>query len=266
VALAEALIRHADARGALAEAAGTRAKALLAEATALEDDADANALLANVIARFDWNWEGAERHYRQALGINATSVLRREYAEFLASRGRFAQAQEQVATSIREEPGSVQGVTARGIVFFREGRFGDARVLLDMAVQLDPTDLPARIHLARAQFGLGQFQEASATLASSDDPMARAWQIQLRIAAGGESLPAQQAGQANEALSRGGDWPYVLAAIRMASGQVQPMGMALRRAIEARSPSLMWLASDPIWERARGNARFDEVVSRVEGH
>jgi class 3 adenylate cyclase/TolB-like protein/thioredoxin-like negative regulator of GroEL len=265
LALAEAVIQVADAGEVSAEVAGARAKALLMEAAALEDDPNTHALLGYVLARFDWDWVGAEEHYREALAIQPTTTLRREYAEFLASRGRFAPAQEQIATSILEEPGSVQGVTARGIVFFRAGELDQARVLLDMALQLDPTDLPARIHLARSQAGMGAFQSADSTLASSQEPLARAWRLQLRIASGSGGIPARRIRQLDEALRRGGDAPYVAAAIHLAAGRGGPMKEALLRAIEVRSPSLMWLASDPIWESARGNVRFQEVVSRVEG-
>jgi adenylate cyclase len=265
VALARAIIRSTDAGDAPAARAGARAKALLAEATALEDNADAHAVMASVSARFDWDWVGAERHYQQALAIQATTTLRREYAAFLASRGRFARAHEQVTASIREEPGSVLGVTAHGIVFFREGKFDQARVLLDMALQLTPADLPARIHLARSLAGLGRFEAADSTLADSEDPLARAWRLQLRLASGRGNVPARLTRQSDDALQRGGDAPYVLAAIQMAAGRAQPMMKALRRALEVRSPSLVWLASDPVWERARGNARFDEIVAQVEG-
>lgn len=265
VALAEAVIGVADMMGTGAEQAGERAKALLREASGLEENAEVHAALGGVLARFDWNWTEAEQHYRRALTLDPTTVLRREYAEFLASRGRFAQAHEQIAMSIREEPGSVQGVTARGVVFFREGELAQSRVLLDMALQLDPTDLAARIHLARSQAQLGQYEAADATLAASDAPMARAWRMQLRMAAGAGGRPAALESQLSEVLGRGGDAPYIGAAIQMAAGRPRPMAAAMQRALAVRSPSLMWLATDPIWERARGNARFDELVSRVEG-
>jgi hypothetical protein len=134
-----------------------------------------------------------------------------------------------------------------------------------MALQLTPADLPARIHLARALAGLGRFEAADSTLADSEDPLARAWRLQLRLASGRGNVPARLTRQSDDALQRGGDAPYVLAAIQMAAGRAQPMMKALRRALEVRSPSLVWLASDPVWERARGNARFDEIVAQVEG-
>jgi Tfp pilus assembly protein PilF len=55
--------------------------------------AEAHTSLAEVLSGYEWDWSGAERHYRQALSLNpAYATAHHWYAQMLASLRRYAQA------------------------------------------------------------------------------------------------------------------------------------------------------------------------------
>jgi len=262
LALAEAVMGLGDAEGARGVAVGAEARTLLEGALEFGNEAEIHSTLARVHARYGWDWTAAEREYRRALQLHPTAPLRREFADFLTSRGRFAEAQTQIATSLRDEPGSVQGARSRGMVFFRAGQLENARVLLDLALQLDPSDDEARVLLARAQAALGNVPAADSLLAGRGDAPMRLWRIQLSQ---GELASQLTNGDGERWLAGGGDLPYLVGLARLATGQPRSAMEALRRAVEVRSPSLMWLATDPAWNPIRGNERFDRLVGEIEG-
>lgn len=55
-----------------------------------------------------------------------------------------------------------------------------------------------------------------------------------------------------------------MASLRLALGDRVGATQSLRRAFEARSPSLIWLPTDPMWEPLRGTADFQQMVRRIE--
>ncbi len=56
---------------------------------------------------WDWNWENAEEQFRRALDRGAGAGTRENYGWSLATRGRFAEAHEQLRTAAEEDPLSI---------------------------------------------------------------------------------------------------------------------------------------------------------------
>jgi len=249
--------------------------------------AEAHAALASLLGTFEWDWEGAEREFKTALGLAPTPAIRRAFAELLSARGRHNEALAQVASALRDEPGTVANVKARGLALFRARSYGLARVALAEALRLDPADDFVRVHLARTQGILGERQQARTTLEGSDQANRSAylqvWRAYFRPATRGAgqgrgNRPATRgAAQArgnqfartlretfDPSEARNPDAPYYMASLQVVLGDLAGAAESLQRAVRIPSPSLIWLATDPIWDPVRSEPEFERLVGRID--
>ena len=238
------------------------------------DLAEAHAALASLLGTFEWDWEGAETEFKTALGLAPTPAIRRAFAELLSARGRHDEALAQVATALRDEPGTVANVKARGLALFRARSYALARVALAEALRLDPADDFVRVHLARTQGILGERQQARITLEGSDQANRSAylqvWRAYFRPAtrgaaqARGNQLVRTLRQTLGSAAARNPDAPYNLASLQVVLGNQAGAAESLQRAVRIPSPSLIWLATDPIWDPVRSEPEFERLVRRID--
>ena len=238
------------------------------------DLAEAHAAMASLLGTFLWDWEGAEREFKTALELAPTPAVHRAFAELLSARGRHDEALAQVAMALRDEPGVVANVKARGLALFRAGSYAPARRALSEALRLDPTDDRVRVHLARTQGILGERQQARITLEGSD-PAKRSAYLQVWRAQSRPATPGVAQARGNQLVrtlrrtlgpseTRNPDAPYDLATLQMALGDQAGAAESLRRALRTPSPSLIWLPTDPIWDPVRSEPEFERLVQRIE--
>ncbi len=251
------------------------------------DLAEAHAALASLLGTFEWDWEGAEKEFARALEIAPTPRIHRAFSELLSARGRHDEALAQVAMALRDEPGAVANLKARGLALFRARNYAPARVALAEALRLDPADELVRVHLARTQGLLGERQQARITLEGSDQanrsPYLQVWRAYFRPATRGAAQgrgnrPATRgAAQArgnqlartlretfDPSEARNPDAPYNLAALQLVLGDQAGAAQSLQRALRTPSPSLIWLATDPIWDPVRSEPEFQRIVRRID--
>ncbi len=244
---------------------------------AIRHDADlaqAHAGLASILGTFLWDWEGAEREFMAALELAPTPAVHRAFAELLSARGRHDEALAQVAMALRNEPGAVANVRARGLALFRARNYSQARRSLAEALRLDPTDDRVRVHLARAQGILGEGRQARITLEGSD-PAKRSAYLQVWRAQARPAAPGVAQARGNQLVrtlrrtlgpseARNPDAPYDLATLQMALGDQAGAAESLRRALRTPSPSLIWLPTDPIWDPVRSEPEFERLLQRID--
>ncbi|MCH8810210.1 MAG: hypothetical protein IID07_00155 [Gemmatimonadetes bacterium] len=251
------------------------------------DLAEAHAALASLLGTFEWDWEGAEREFERALEISPSPRIHRAFSELLSARGRHDEALAQVAMALLDEPGAVANLKARGLALFRARSYAPARVALAEALRLDPADELVRVHLARAQGILGERQQARITLEGSDQanrsPYLQVWRAYFRPATRGAAQgrgnrPATRgAAQArgnqlartlretfDPSEARNPDAPYNLATLQLVLGDQAGAAQSLQRALRTPSPSLIWLATDPIWDPVRSEPEFERIVRRID--
>ncbi len=238
------------------------------------DLAQAHAALASLLGTFQWDWEGAERHFERALEISPSPRIHRSYSELLSARGRHDEALAQVAMALRDEPGAVANLRARGLALFRARNYAPARVVLAEALHLDPTDDFVRVHLARTQGILGNRQQARVTLEGSDQasrsPYLQVWRAYFRPAARdaaqarGNQLVRTLRQTRGPSAARNPDAAYNLASLQVVLGDRAGAAESLQRAVRIPAPSLIWLATDPIWDSVRSEPEFERLVQRID--
>lgn len=119
------------------EAERKSAEQLFHKALDLDPDLPvAHAMLAALAMQYDWNWGGAEREFQLAVAGPPSAGADSFYAFFLAFRGRFAEADQQLRRMQDFDPFSTSTMNNLFVVRNLEGRFAEAREIAErMAVQ-----------------------------------------------------------------------------------------------------------------------------------
>jgi TolB-like protein/DNA-binding winged helix-turn-helix (wHTH) protein/Tfp pilus assembly protein PilF len=139
-----------------------KARELAAKALQLDDGlAEAHIAMANVLFRFDWNWEGAEKEFKRAieLGPNAPSSYL-HYAVYLGILGRHDEAIAAMKRAVELDPFSVRMNIELGFIFYWAGRYGEAAQQARKAIDLDPSSSDAHFGLAMDYEQMGRYDEA----------------------------------------------------------------------------------------------------------
>ncbi len=64
--------------------------------------------------------------------------------------------------------------------------------------------------------------------------------------------------------ARNPDAPYNLATLQLVLGDQAGAAESLQRAVRIPSPSLIWLATDPIWDPVRSQPEVQRLVRRID--
>jgi Tfp pilus assembly protein PilF len=231
--------------------------------------AEAHATLACVALFYDWDWETAEHGFRRALEIDPRWATRELYAVyFLAARGRFEEAQDQLAWSRALAVTPVPLIAYPSLVRYlaREpvAALADAEAALAMAPEL-----------AIAHWFRGLALEGSGRLAAALSSFHKASGLthgnSLMLAQVGRALA--RAGRADEARSvleevaarneRWGPAPYFRAQVHGWLGEPGPALELLRLAYRERTPLLVLAGVDPGFDPLRDQPGFRELILRL---
>ena len=139
-----------------------KARAAAEKAIALDDTlAEAHASLAMVREAYDWDWIGAEQEFKRAIELNPNYATAHQwYGLFLASMGRFAEAETEVRRARELDPLSPIVNMALPEVYTWEHRPDDAIAEYKKIVAMDPAFCGAHGNLAYLYERKGMYAEA----------------------------------------------------------------------------------------------------------
>jgi eukaryotic-like serine/threonine-protein kinase len=240
-----------------------------AATAALEGDAhmaEAHAQLALVKMLQDWDWEGAERHFRRALEISpGHAQIRHDYAHFLLGQGRQRESMEQAREAVALDPVNPMLISCLGWHSLFDARFDEAARFAADAHAMMP-DYWAQLVLGWARLGQGhsdaalsalheavKLKEGALTLASLGHALA----ISGRHAEAQRTLDLLLERMEREYVS-----PYDLATIHAGLGDADGAFKWLRRAAEERSPFIVHVGWDLRFEPVRGDPRLADLTAR----
>jgi TolB-like protein/Tfp pilus assembly protein PilF len=231
-------------------------KALSLDATL----AEAHAVLGVVAHEHDWDHARAEQEYREALRLNASSVLAHQtYAELLTHMGRIEEALEEIREARRLDPHSRIVDALLGWVLYYGRRYDEAVEHLRQVVAANPDFIPAHSYLGWTYDRMGRTAEATAE-----------YQRVRELSADGTSRLMWDFGASGrkmedlEARARDGSFsPYELATIYVAAGRRDDAIRWLQQACERRDSSVLELKVDPALDPLRSDPRFEELLRRV---
>ena len=133
------------------------------EALALDPSlAEAHAALALIVQNHDWDWQTAEREFRQAIALNPNyATAHHWYAEHLMWRGRFDEALRESERARQLDPLSLIIAADNGAILYFARQYDRAIDRLRSVHAIDPT--LSRAHLLVAVYADdGMFDQALA--------------------------------------------------------------------------------------------------------
>jgi eukaryotic-like serine/threonine-protein kinase len=253
------------------------AKAAWAQIQALADRAlaanprsgPAHELLAAVAIYRDRNWSGARRLYARAAELEPGAGFDRFlYAFFQAFSGDVAGALESSREGRRLDPFSILGLLTESIMLAYQGRFDQALPLAERAVELDP-HFPEGHHITGyILIGSRNFKRAETALRRAVELSGGAWAtaklgcalVGLGDSAEARSLMAQldERAATDPAVSA----PAV-ATLHLHLGNRDEYFRRMMQGIDARDPFALSLNREFLWQAARADPRFRELLERV---
>ena len=240
---------------------------------ALEIDptlAEAHTALANSLACFDWDWDGAEREFKRAIELNPNdSGSHWRYGMFyLMLLGRSDEAIAEGRRAVELEPLNLNhGANLSGIYFYArqyDRAFDQAKQVFD----LDPNFIVGRWALSQAYIVKGMYTEAIA-LNEQALQTAPTNQVFLRFA-GLAYAKAGRRQEAEEIINRFRAiaktqyvMSYHLVLIYAALGEKDKAFAELEQAFEERDYLLPRIKVEPFLDPLRDDPRFKDLIKRM---
>jgi TolB-like protein/DNA-binding SARP family transcriptional activator len=228
-------------------------KAREAALRALEIDdslAEAQTSLAFVMAKYDWDWPGAEARFRRSMELNSGYATTHQwYAELLSAMGRHDEAIAEIARARQLDPLSLIIQSVDGYIYYNARRYDEAIARCRAVLDKNPRYAPALEFLMLAYERKGMEAE---TLALERAAVEQA-------IAGVRSVHFLAARDA----SRSDSSPYSVAARYAVLGQRDQAFRWLDRACDRHDALLTFAKVDPNLDALHQDPRFPGLLKRV---
>lgn len=231
--------------------------------------AEAHASLAYSAMRFDWNWPEVEREYELAIASNPNySNAHHWYGLYLAMRGRFGEAEEEMRTAMALDPLSLIIAANFAWVHYFAREYDQAVAVCQEALRLDSTFVSAHIKLGWAYEGMQLYPAARGEFHSAMDYIGQDPPLLLFLAhAYAKEGKRSDAIALIERVTTNPSHQYLstyhVAAAYAGLGDHEQALKWLAKAHEERSSWLPWLNVDPKFDGLRGIPRFDALVDTL---
>jgi tetratricopeptide (TPR) repeat protein len=245
----------------------SRARAAALTAVQLDDQlAEAHVALGSVAYYLEFKPRVGEGEYRRALELNPNSIDALLHITWvLTASGRFDEALVPLQRALELDPLSTLFRNAKGQLYYLNQDFGRAIQEFEQALELDRNDPSLHYYLALPFEQKGQFETAIALHQSAVELSKRA-PIYLSALAHTYGLAGmrEEALQILEELQQAAyPSPYNLAIVHLGLGQYEQAIDWLEKAYEARNSHLVYINQDPKFDPLRDKERFMELLERI---
>ena len=236
---------------------------------ALEIDdslAEAHASLAQARFLFDWDWAGAEREYRRAIGLKPNyATAHHWYGMFLAARNRMVEALHELRRAEDLDPLSLIIRANVGTIHYFARRYDPAIAQERRVLATDPDFVQARRKLAYSLEAAGNEKEAVAE-----------WlEVERQLGADEQTLAAYRNASVLSGIrgywlqaieiekKEAGGGAGALSSYYARLGDREEAFLWLERAVDQRSPWLVYAGVTPVYDNLRTDPRFATVLKRI---
>jgi TolB-like protein/tetratricopeptide (TPR) repeat protein len=221
-------------------------------------------------AVYDWFWGNAERDFRRAIELDPHyPTAHHWYAiNLLTPMGRFDEAFRELKVARELDPLSLPINASLGLLCYYARRPEEAVLAYQRTLEIDPRFAMARVFLGQAYAALGRGEEAVAEVEAALEISPGAAEMeavlgQAYVAAGRpEEARRVLAGLALRGTERYVS-PALVASIHAALGEREAALDGLERACEERAADLAWIGVRPVFDRLRGEPRFQALIERL---
>ncbi len=247
-----------------------KAKEAALRALSFDDSiAEAHLSLAMVKFRFEWDWEGAEKHLKRAIELNhGYSVARYLYTIYLLVQGRFDEAFGEARMARQLSPVSPDVHFSLGLLLYASGQNEEAIEHLRDTVAMD-----AKFPLPHLVLGLtfgrkGRFDEAivefkQALTIAGARPLWSGYLGQVYGLAGKTEEAVEILHELRAASKDGYVPPVAFAFVYAGLGKIDDAFHWLEKAADERDGLLIYLKVGSAFDNLRSDRRFAGILTRV---
>jgi eukaryotic-like serine/threonine-protein kinase len=247
-----------------------KATAAAKQALVLDPDrAEPHASLGYIHLYYDWDFDSAEREFKQAIALDPNNVTAPHYYSILLTATlRPQEARRQIEAAHTLDPFSPLVSTDMGFERYYERRYPDAAASLQDAIKAYPGNPLPHFWLARTLQAQGRFDEALAEFQRGGPAITALPPLFAGLghlyAVSGHRAEALKVLETMHAMSsRRFVTAYAPALVYVGLGDRTQALEELQRAYDERAAWMVWLLKDPRWDPMRGDARFEAIVDRV---
>jgi len=261
-------------RGQSGRDAYRTAKAIVQRAIEMDDTlGEGHATMAMLLQNADWNWAGAEQHYRRAIELSPNyATAHHWYGEFLLQLGRVEEGLARYKRALEIDPLSLVIGSDLGIAYYYARQYDHAVDQLHKTIEIDPNFFRTYFYLGRVYEQEGQYKKAIAAnrqgfllLGENPERIAKlAAALSDALAVSGERGYWQERleiKKTNPELRS--EWECDLAGIYGRLGDRDRAFASLEAAYEQRLFDLLFLEVSPEFDGLRGDPRFEDLVRRI---
>ncbi len=230
----------------------------------------AEALTSSALVRqMDLDWPGAVAGFQAAIDKHpGYPAARQRFALLLACLGRDSESWLEIGRAMELSPESPAVAASAAWVPYYEASFEEAIVVARAAVSKFPGFSSAEVVLALSLIASGEPDEACLVLegATRREPDNVSLHSLLAYARGraGERISAETLLRSlSKRRATQYVCPYYLAIPHLGLGAKDGALSELEGAVKARSPQVLYLAKDPIFDPLRDNLRFQTILLSV---
>ncbi len=213
---------------------------------------------------YRWDWEEADREFRQALALDPSLVEARfEYAWFLSSMGRLPEAIAEGQRAVERDPLSVSANLALGSIYSVARQDEKAIAQLQRTTTIEPNDSRTYEFLCGVYEQKGMFEDAIREYGKA----MKLW------GAGPDELAELERAYRQSGASGYWKWklaeakrrqvPYEIAAVYAQLGDAHRATAWLVKAYEGHAWQMVQLKTFPVWDPVRSDRRFQELLRRM---
>ena len=268
--LADSYIMQANWRFAPAAEAYQKARAAALRALELDPElAEAKTSLAYSTLLYQWDWQGAEQGFREAIALNPNYASAHHfYSICLLTAGRQEEALAEIQRAQELDPLSLIITSVHGWIFYEERQYDQAFEYFGKTLEMDAQYVPALLdlgecHLRRgdSQKALEQFEKARSVDGDTSRVLA---DIAQAYALSGQQSSALKILRQLEASSGSRfvspwDLSFVYAALDDKTHAIQ----MLDKSIDEKVGWVTSLGVDPGFDSLRADPRFEKLKQRV---
>jgi serine/threonine-protein kinase len=224
---------------------------------------------AAMVRQMDLDWSAAEQEFQAAIRAHpGYAVARQRYGLFLAWMGRGEEARREIAAARTLDPHAPAISASAAWIDYYQGKIPEAIRSAEKTLGRHPGLSSAQAVLALALLRDGRGSEAAEILADTlSGEQENVSLLSLLAYASARDGDGEEASRLIEKLR---DWaetryvsPYYLAVAHLGSGDRGSAMAALEDAERERSPQLVYLAADPIFDSLLEEEEFRALLGRL---
>jgi tetratricopeptide (TPR) repeat protein len=230
---------------------------------------EAQAKLADLQCRFDWDWQAAENNFNKILEKSPPSPLPHQYySTFLSAVGRHDQALAESRQAQALDPLFLQSRAGEGIILLLARRYDEAIEQFNKTIAMDPNYPIPYVWLVFTYVEKGMFEEALAaaekyTMLTGGSGLAVAVQGYVYARAGKKSDAQKIAGQLVNYSKQRYVPASVIAMIYSGLGETNLALEWLEKAYQQRDPQLFRIKVVPFVDPLHSDPRFIALLKKM---